>query len=157
MYYMDRMSLDEVNNDGMTPLSLARAFKNKHVVVCLYCVHSFIQLQSFIKYSVRPSYQGFNSRSSNKAINASVLPLLSSLGSNRALKGFKSHSSNKTNKTRLSSNKVLKAFTTMVCFFCHTFHQLFSNRIVAAAVFIESLIITYTGDAGAARTHRTRV
>lgn len=33
MYYMDRMSLDEVNKDGMTPLSLARAFRNKHIVV----------------------------------------------------------------------------------------------------------------------------
>lgn len=33
MYYMDRLSLDEVNVDGMTPLSVARAFRNKHIVV----------------------------------------------------------------------------------------------------------------------------
>ena len=33
MYYMDRLCLDEVNKDGMTPLSLARAFRNKHIVV----------------------------------------------------------------------------------------------------------------------------
>lgn len=33
LYQCDRTSLDDVNNDGMSPLNLARAFKHKHLVV----------------------------------------------------------------------------------------------------------------------------
>ncbi|KAF6021537.1 camt-1 [Bugula neritina] len=35
LYYMDRLVLDEINKEGMTPLSLARAFRNKHIVEML--------------------------------------------------------------------------------------------------------------------------
>ncbi|XP_067950897.1 calmodulin-binding transcription activator 2-like isoform X2 [Watersipora subatra] len=60
MYYMDRMSLDEVNNDGMTPLSLARAFKNQHIVEMLLqeeqvVLESKLDSQGLNNFSPMPS------------------------------------------------------------------------------------------------------